>query len=64
MSLPRFRQPQHRTSRPAAHPLERAAAGPSPRKTWPSFRRVLLSMLAVDAGVAVIVWIAWHLSAI
>ncbi len=34
------------------------------RKPWPTFRRVLLSLLAIDAAVLAIVWLAWQLTAI
>ena len=35
----------------------------TPRKAWPVFRRALLSMLAIDAVILAITWLAWQFTA-
>lgn len=34
------------------------------RKPWPTFRRILFSMLAIDAVILAITWLTWQLTAI
>jgi hypothetical protein len=36
----------------------------APRKPWPTFRRVFLSLLAIDAVILAITWLARQLTAI
>ena len=34
------------------------------RKPWPTFGRVIFSLLAIDAVIIAITWLAWQLTAI